>query len=354
MPSISARSDVWHYDGESALRRAAVLEADGAAFRLIEPTRTTGPFAFADLIARDVSDGVPSYTLKRNPGWRIGFAGDIAPEIAAALPGAQRYGGVIDRIGLWPAAAAFAVLAAITVAIVLRTPALVARLVPASVEKRMGDLMVGDFGRSDCQTADGDAALAALVRRVDPHDPALEVHIVKLPVVNAVTLPGGRIVLFDGLVQAARSPDEVAGVIGHEIGHVRNRDVMESLLRQVGLSVLLGGMQGDIGGYTNALLAASYSRAAETRADAFAAQLLKDARIAPGPTADFFRRLGGKSDKAERMFAYVASHPVSRDRAARFAKGASGATTPALDARQWQALRAMCAASPKEVRGWRF
>ncbi|MDX7324874.1 M48 family metalloprotease, partial [Providencia rettgeri] len=80
-------------------------------------------------------------------------------------------------------------------------------------------------------------ALKTLATRIDPDDPRLEVDVVKLPMVNAVTLPGGRIVVFDGLIRAAKSPDEVAGVVAHEIGHVRHRDVMEGLLRQFGLSV---------------------------------------------------------------------------------------------------------------------
>ncbi|WP_341873239.1 M48 family metalloprotease [Sphingobium fuliginis] len=54
-------------------------------------------------------------------------------------------------------------------------------------------------------------------------------------------MAGGRIILFDGLVQQAKSADEVAGVLGHELGHVRHRDTMTGLIRQLGLSVVLGG-----------------------------------------------------------------------------------------------------------------
>lgn len=47
--------------------------------------------------------------------------------------------------------------------------------------------------------------------------------------VNAVTLPGGRIVIFSGLLKAATSPDEVAGALGHELGHVRHHDAVHRL-----------------------------------------------------------------------------------------------------------------------------
>ncbi len=341
---------VWHYDGTTALRRQVSLVEDGDGFAL-DGER----YAFADLTPGDGDGTATTFGLKGRPGWRIGFDGAVPADIAARLPHAHRYGGWVDRLGLWQAAAIFTAVAAVVVFLVLRTPALVARMVPASVERRLGDAMVGDFGRKGCADPAGRAALAKLTARLDPADPTLEVHVVKLPMVNAVTLPGGRIVIFDGLLKAASSPDEVAGVIGHEIGHVRARDVMESLLRQMGLSVLLGGLEGHVGGYTNALLATAYSRDAEARADGYAITLLNDARLSPLPTARFFTKLGKRAGSTERLFAYIASHPVSADRATRFRKSVTKdiAYTPALDAREWAALRTICRGETDRI-DWRF
>jgi Zn-dependent protease with chaperone function len=75
-----------------------------------------------------------------------------------------------------------------------------------------------------------------------------------------VALPGGNVILFDGLVKQARSPDEVAGVLAHEIGHVREKHVMQALLRQMGLAVVLGGIDGNSGALVNNMLSMSYSR----------------------------------------------------------------------------------------------
>ena len=332
-----------------------MLVDDGDVFRLVEQGRATGPFAWGSLIANDADAGAISYGLKKTAGWRMGFVDPPLPALAAKLPGRQRYGRVVDRFGLLPASLGFAVLAVLAVVLVLRTPALVARLVPASVERRMGDVMVGDFGTNGCADPAGQAALDALLRRVDDADPTLEVHVVRLKMVNAVTLPGGRIVVFDGLLQAARSPDEVAGVIGHELGHVRHHDVTEALIRQLGLSVLLGGLEGHVGGYTNAILATAYSRAAEDNADRFALELLHTAAISPIPTAAFFRRLGKGAEGAERMLAYVNTHPVSADRARRFEAGVERGAQyrPALDAAQWAALKGICKGSAEE-QGFRF
>ena len=328
---------------------------EGDTFRLVEPERETGPFAWAALVGNDADAGATSYGLKKAGGWRLGFIDPPPPAIAAKLPGRQRYGRLVDRFGLWRASLGFAVLAVLAVVLVLRTPAAVARLVPASVERRLGDVMVGDFGRNGCADPAGQAALDALLKRVDDVDPTLDVHVVRLKMVNAVTLPGGRIVVFDGLIQAAKSPDEVAGVIGHELGHVRHHDVTEALIRQLGLSVLLGGLEGHVGGYTNALLATAYSRAAEDGADRFALELLHGAAISPAATAGFFRRLSKGAEGPERMLAYLNTHPVSADRARRFDAGVQrgAAYRPALDAQQWAALRNICKGA-REESGFRF
>lgn len=349
---MSAPSEprIWWYDGRSALRRKGVLLDEGDRFRLGDEC-----FAWADLLPPHADSGEASYGLKGTPGWRLGFTDAAPPAMAPKLPRHHVYGRWVDRWGLWPAAALFAGVAALVVWGVLRTPALVARMVPATVERRLGELMVGDFGRRGCATPAGRAALDALVRRIDPADPAAEVHVVAVPMVNAVTLPGGRIVIFSGLLKAATSPDEVAGVLGHELGHVRHHDVTEALVRQLGLSVLLGGMEGNVGGYTNALLSTAYSRQAEARADRTSQELLRAAAVSPAATAAFFRRLGRNAQGAERLFAYVASHPVSADRARAFAaSGAKGAAyRPALDAGQWAALKDICKGQSEKF-DWRM
>ncbi|MDO7844495.1 M48 family metallopeptidase [Sphingomonas immobilis] len=360
MLSTSARSDrsdppgtirVWHYDGVNGLRRAPVLVVDGDRFTLAENGASDGPYAFADLLARDAVAGETVFGLKGRTGWRIGFPEGVPDVLKPLLPKPTRYGGFIDRIGLWPAAAGSAVIAAIVVVIVLNSPSVLARAVPPSVERQLGDLMTGDFGDRSCAGPNGPQALSALVERVDPGDGDIDVRVVNLPVVNAVTLPGGHIVLFDGLIRKAVSPDEVAGVLAHEIGHVKHRDVMESLLRQLGLSVLLGGLDGHVGGYTNALLASAYSRDAEARADDYAMTAMQKAAVTPLPTAQFFTRLSKGEDAkgVGRLTAYFASHPMSHDRAAKFLASAKThkGDRPALDADQWASLKGICKTDPE-------
>jgi hypothetical protein len=352
MRSMSAPSEaaegavrVWHFDGSSGHRREPVMVRAGDGFVLVENGIEDGPYAFADLIAQGVLDGGPRFALKKRPGWRITLAEDPPEDIAMRLPGVKRYGAVIDKIGLWPAVAVFTGVSVLVIVVLTTAPTMVARAIPRSVEARLGSLMVGDFGDRACTSREGNAALKAMATRMKMRDD-VDLRVVNVPMVNAVTLPGGHVVLFSGLLRQARSPDEVAGVLAHELGHVENRDVLESLVRQLGLSVVLGGLDGNVGGYTNALLSASYSRGAEARADGFAIDALKRAQVSSRPTAEFFDRLSKREIKvkgADTVLAYMASHPMSSERAQRFAGGTGKqATAPVLDTVQWEQLRDIC------------
>ena len=111
----------------------------------------------------------------------------------------------------------------------------------------------------------------------------LTATVVRRSEANAITLPGARIYVFEGLIKAAANPDELAGVIAHEIGHVAHRDGTKSVLQAGGLSLLFGMLLGDfIGGgavvvAAKTVLRSSYSRQQETAADAYGAELMNKA-----------------------------------------------------------------------------
>ncbi len=156
--------------------------------------------------------------------------------------------------------------------------------------------------------------------------------------------PGGRILIFRGLVDEAESPDEVAGVLAHEIGHVEHRHVMVALLRRFGIGLLVGS-GGTAAEYGQALVESRYSRGAESEADDYSIAHLKKAGISPAATAKLFARLGKEEPNMPGVFAYLASHPPSKERQRRFTEAARGmsATKPAWTPSEWAAIRAMCA-----------
>ena len=357
---VTAFFSAWHYDGKSAVRRSVEIQIIAGDFFLLEIERRHGPFAFADLHYVGERDGADVYGLDGNDGWRLGLSGEIPADLSAKLPAKRKYGGWIDRLGIGRAAIAFAGISAAVVAVVLLTPQWLAPLIPPSVEQSIGDALVGDFGGRFCHTEAGSAALAKLVGSIDAAPQDLQVEVAKIDMLNAVALPGGKIILFDGLVKTAKSPDEVAGVLAHEIGHVRERHVMQALLRQMGLAVVLGGMDGTGGSILSGALSVSYTRSSENAADRYSMDALSRASISPVATADFFDRLAEMSGELKgdkRLTAvtgYISSHPLSAERKKAFqnsivkGKNYKLALTPG----EWTELKTMCAQDRKAKEGF--
>lgn len=358
---MSAFFDVWHYDGKSAVKRKVEVQDIGQQFFLLEAEKRHGPFAFADMEYVTRSGDADVYGLSGIDGWRLLVSGPVPAELAALLPTARTYGGWIDRLGFGKAAVAFTLVSAAAVAMVLLSPQWLAPLIPSTLDKKLGDALVGDFGGRFCSTSAGDAALQKLVASLDNQPEDLRVEVAKIDMINAVALPGGNVILFDGLLKQARSPDEVAGVLAHEIGHVRKKHVLQALLRQMGLSVVLGGIDGNSGALVNNMLAMSYSRESEAEADAHSMKALGQANISPVGTASFFARLSNLdgsagSDGDAGIAGYMTSHPLSRSRKEAFEKSiVKGAKyKPALTAREWTELKTMCTQDRKAKSGFGF
>ncbi len=342
---------VWHYDGTSGIRHEPDCIVVAGGFRLEGPGCTPDVIAWGQLVPRGVKNGDLIYGRTGDRGWQVGFSHPVPNAILSHLPSPQNYGRWVDRFGLWRAGAAFAGLSAIALFIGFKAPDWVAPFVPQSWERNLGDAMIGDFGGRFCNGPGSRAALDALTTRIAPDSADLEIQIANIAMVNAVALPGGKVVIFRGLLQESKNPDELAGVLGHEIGHVRNRDVMQALLRQLGLSVLLGGINSDATGYVSALISSTYSRDAEARADIYSIASMQKAGVSPLSTANFFGRLAEgekKLGKASAALGYIGSHPVSADREKAYRTSARKGTifTPAITPEQWAAILDSCHNDP--------
>jgi Zn-dependent protease with chaperone function len=297
------------------------------------------------------------------PDFRLRLSGDLPPDLALHLPAPVIYGRWIDRLGLGRAAIATGIVSAAMVALFMTAPQWLGPMIPLTWERRIGDAIVGDLGKRLCATPDSELALAKLTSAIDAEGGQIRVGIANISLVNAVALPGSQVLLFDGIVQQAESPEELAGVLAHEIGHVRERHVMSALLRQFGLTVLLSGANSGAANSAFGLASLSYSRAAERQADAIGRRLLAGADISPLGTAGFFDRVakefgetaggtvasnsdgeGKRQGGIEEMTGWLASHPASHERAAEYRAAARprGAYRPPLRAQEFAALKRAC------------
>jgi Zn-dependent protease with chaperone function len=238
-----------------------------------------------------------------------------------------------------------------------------APLVPVALERRLGDavdaqlralLEPGLAGASlECGTAEaerpGRQALDRLLSRLQVAaglPVPLRVAVVRRGEANALALPGGRIYLYAGLLAIAETPDELAGALAHEIGHVVHRDGMRALLQASGLSLLLGTLMGDyVGGgamvmAARGVLTPAYTREAEAAADRYAVDLMTRAGGNARALGALLARIARTLEPAA---ALVADHPDPRRRAASIAAAPDAAGPALLGAEDWADLKRICA-----------
>jgi predicted Zn-dependent protease len=137
-------------------------------------------------------------------------------------------------------------------------------------------------------------------------------HLVTDNQINALTLPGGHIVVFKGLMENVTSPEQIAAVLAHELGHAEKRHVISRTLAEGGiglfLSIVLG--QDSRMGFelSRQILSSYFSREQESEADTWGFDLLVKAQIDPQAHADFFRiieKLNGEGD----IPSWLSTHP---------------------------------------------
>ena len=294
----------------------------------------------------------------------LALAGPALLREIEALGGRRLRGHGWLRPGWVVAALALGLVALTLLAGALWLPRLLAPLaqwVPARWEQALGERIVSQLAGEYplCAVPAGREALSALSGRLAARTALpypLRVHVLRSDGVNAFALPGGQIVVLQGLLQATHTPEELAGVLAHEIGHVERHHPMRGLIRAAGVALLAQALTGGAAGldaaaarFGQTLVLTSYTRADESEADRFAVGLLRGAGMDATGLAQFLRRIAAQEPRPGALPALLATHPLSAERSAEIeaaarAAGAEGgpAPHPALLPEQWQALRRIC------------
>jgi len=142
--------------------------------------------------------------------------------------------------------------------------------------------------------------------------------------VNAFALPGGPVFITEGLLRLLKSEAELAGVLGHEIGHVIARHSSEHLAKQQLTQGLLGALVVGSGDYTTAqigqvvgnMINMSYGRDDELEADALGIRIMTEGGYDPRGmirVMEVLARASGGSRQPE----FFSTHPAPENRAER-------------------------------------
>lgn len=181
----------------------------------------------------------------------------------------------------------------------------------SSFESMKGQLKLQDSG------AAYDAVQSIGKRLTQGSKYAYEFHVVQDDTLNAFAMPGGFIVVHTGLINATKRPEELAGVLAHEVQHVEQRHSLEGMVKNLGLQAVWALVTGDLGGTLAGkaamqLTSLKFSRDAETEADDKGFDALVQHGIDPSGMPDFFKTMGEKA--ADAPAAFLSTHPLSEER----------------------------------------
>ncbi len=228
----------------------------------------------------------------------------------------------------------------------------VAEFIPYKAADRIGAQSIELFGpiAAACQNQPGNAALQRILDKLErsaDYGRPFKLHVAKAGVPNAFALPGRHIVLLSGLVKRAKNPEEVAGVLAHEMGHGLEKDPEALFIRNLGMQALTQLLTGQSGNQTAVTLGAlllqlRYSRAAERSADNHAVEILRQAHVEPKPTGEFFLRNAADTPKGDSALNYLSTHPSSKDRAQLFLSQEAYPVEPLLSDKEWADAQAIC------------
>ena len=260
---------------------------------------------------------------------------------------------------------ATAALVSVIGAYVFGVPLLASQIVgfvPYRWEQQLGDAVVvqiesalrPEYGFAVCDPDPQSLANRAIARFAaravegtgTPFTP--DIKVIRTSIPNAFALPGGHSFYFSALLEQTQTPDEFAGVMAHELGHVVYRHGMEQLIATSATGLLIGFILGDMtglsvaGGGGVALIDSRFSREAERQADAFAVDVARRMSFEPAGLANLLERVAADDQMTEAL-ALLSSHPLTSERRAALPQlSADPSLQPAFTAEEWQAIKAMC------------
>lgn len=280
------------------------------------------------------------------PGWSISTSDDavlrelavadsaLAAQIKAA--GKQK----LPASRLWVVGLGFVALVVGLIVLLFASKSALAGMaankLPVSWEQQFGDAAFKSM-QAEMKIVDDpqwqryvDAVTNRLLPAVTNSPYTFQFHVVEAPDMNAFAIPGGHVVVQTGLLKAVERPEELAGVLAHELAHVTQRHSLRNMLEAAGLSLVVQALFGDASGLlavasggTELLLRQKFSRDTEREADDVGWDYLLAADIDPRGMIDFFEKLkkeiasNSSAAAVDGQLNFLSTHPATPERIAR-------------------------------------
>lgn len=356
-----------YLDGRTAARQAATVrlmregleittETEGTRFWPYREVRQTQGSYAGEQVRLERGGDLPETLLIPDAAF-LRSLHEAAPHVGPRFHDPRRRAARLK----WTVVAGGGVLAATVALYLWGIPALAALLaprVPVAWEENVGRAAVAFLAPPERRCGDPalGAALDAITGRLmaagPPSPYTMRVYVVDHPVVNALATPGGYVVIFRGLLERTRAPEELAGVVAHELQHVLRRHTTRAIIQDVGTGLLLTALTGDMTGplayglqTARALGELRYSRRAEEEADTEGMKMLLAARVDPAGMIAFFERMQQAEGAQPKALTYLSSHPMPAERIAQLRALAAawpGPPDPVLPNEDWPVLAKRC------------
>jgi predicted Zn-dependent protease len=146
---------------------------------------------------------------------------------------------------------------------------------------------------------------------------SISITVVKDNIANAFALPGGNIVVYDRILAGMNNYEDLAALLSHEFTHVNEMHTTRSLFRQLGSTIFLSVILGDIGAIANTLISnadnlkgLNYSRSLEKEADMNGLKILSERKIDCNGFVRLFELLKKETQLTGKQPAeWISSHP---------------------------------------------
>lgn len=357
----------YYLDGHTATRHRVTLATTPATLHIVMPDGSTKQWPYAEIrqtqgthqgepvrlefgpepaeaivcstaaLLKDIHEAAPSLARHfHNPNRRHARIGwTLCATIGVALMVVGLY-----RWGIPSAAAAV-------------TP-----YVPVAWEKSLGQQVVAHLAPEAQQCRDPerlkklDQIVQTLVATRPTSPYRITLSVVDAPTVNAFAAPGGQVVLLRGLLERTASPEQLAGVLAHELQHVYQRHTTTAILEQVTTTFLLTAVSSDMSGGlawglegAHTMGSLHYSRTHETEADIEGLRMIQAAHLDPAAMIAFYETMENGAQDHAGPPDFLSTHPDMGERLATLITLAGpppSNTRRLLPGEDWKDIRTLC------------
>lgn len=323
---------VLFYDGQSSSARKALLILKPGFWLISYSDAELQSHSIrwdVDQLSRvDVVNGVQIFRYGSYPQQVIECSGtDLLAEVKRHYPYSKVFNSSSLTLRGWKNIAGativlIALLASVYLYILPSIAAFVAGKIPQNIETQLGGSMLNSF----IAGAERDRKLSLLLNKfagkIDfKTSYPIEITAVNDEMVNAFALPGGKIVVYDGILKKMERPEELAALLSHEVAHIEYKHSLKSISRNLAGYIFISLVFNDINGVSTVLIDnahtlknLSYSRELETDADYRALSTLEANQISQQGMVALFEML-----KTRENFSYLkflGTHPLTSERIA--------------------------------------